>query len=412
MSGPRPGRTVVLLVVIVLVALNLRSVIASAAPALPQIQQDLGLSEVQAGFLTTLPVLCFAFFAPPAAALVRRLGVHAALLLALVGIAVFTALRPLGGVAVLLVGTLLTGICLTIGNVAVPVMIKRDLPARVGLATGLFTAGMCLGAAVTAGLVEPLAAAFDWRAALATWALPALVAVVAWHVAGRGPSAVPVDADVEAALPDVRPRAGVWRQPRAWAIAGFLAVQSCAYLSLTAWMPTMLVDTVGVSLQTGGAAMSAFQLLGIAGTLLVPVLIPRFRDQVPVVVGVCLIWGMTIAGLLLAPSLWPLWTFIGGVSHGAGITMALTLVALRAATAEVAASLSGMVQFVGYGVGALAPVVVGALYGMTGSWEPPMVLLLVLLVGMAAAGVVGGRDVQVGEVMPATAGGPRREGTS
>jgi CP family cyanate transporter-like MFS transporter len=83
---------------------------------------------------------------------------------------------------------------------------------------------------------------------------------------------------------------------------------------------------------------------------------------------------------------------------------------LRAATADVAASLSGMVQFVGYGVGALAPVVVGALYGMTGSWGPPMTLLLVLLVGMAAAGAVGGRNVPVGEVTPATASGPRPEG--
>jgi CP family cyanate transporter-like MFS transporter len=403
---------VVLLVVIVIVALNLRSVIAAAAPVLPQIRQELGLSEVQAGFLTTLPVLCFAFFAPPAAALVRRLGAHTALLLALVGIAVFTALRPLGGVALLLGGTLLAGICLTIGNVAVPVTIKRDLPARVGLATGLYTAGMCLGAAVTAGLVEPLAGAYHWRTALAAGALPALLAVVVWHVAGRDRSAVSVDADVEEALPHVGRPAGVWRQPRAWAIAGFLAAQSCAYLSLTAWLPTMLVDTVGVSLKTGGAAMAAFQLLGIAGTLLVPMMIPRFRDQVPVVLGVCLIWGTTIAGLLLAPSLWPLWTVIGGVSHGAGISMALTLIALRAATADVAASLSGMVQFIGYGVGALAPVVVGALYGITGSWGPPLTLLLVLLLGMAAAGVMGGRNVPVGAVVPAAPGGRRLEGTT
>jgi CP family cyanate transporter-like MFS transporter len=71
-----------------------------------------------------------------------------------------------------------------------------------------------------------------------------------------------------------------------------------------------------------------------------------------------------------------------------------------------------MVQFVGYGVGALAPVVVGALYGMTGSWGPPMVLLLVLLVVMAAAGVVGGRNVPVGEAMPVAAGGSPREGTN
>jgi CP family cyanate transporter-like MFS transporter len=150
-----------------------------------------------------------------------------------------------------------------------------------------------------------------------------------------------------------------------------------------------------VSLQTGGLAMSAFQLLGIAGTLLVPVVAGRYRDQVPVAMGVCLIWGTTLAGLLFLPSLWPVWILVGGFSHGAGISLSLSLVPLRAADADVAASLSGMVQFVGYGVGALAPVVVGALYGATGSWVVPLSLLLAGIVGMALAGTVAGRDVPV-----------------
>jgi CP family cyanate transporter-like MFS transporter len=118
-----PGRTVALLAAIVLVALNLRGILSATAPVLPQVRDDLGLTEVQAGLLTTLPVLCFALFAPPAAALVRRLGVQHAMLLALAGIAVTTALRPLGGTTVLLLGTLLAGVCLTIGNVVVPVTI-------------------------------------------------------------------------------------------------------------------------------------------------------------------------------------------------------------------------------------------------------------------------------------------------
>jgi CP family cyanate transporter-like MFS transporter len=394
------GRTAGLLAVIVLVALNLRSVLAATAPVLPQIRSELGLSGVQAGLLTTLPVLCFAFCAPPAAAVVRRLGVPSALLLALVGIALTTALRPIGGTGVLMAGTLLIGICVTIGNVAVPVTIKRDLSPRVGLATGLFTAGMCLGAAVTAGLMEPLAGWLGWRVALAGWALLALVAALTWHLVARSEPPAAVQHTEDEALPEVRSRAGVWRQPRAWTVAAFLAVQSCAYLSLTAWLPTLLVDTAGVSSTTGGAAMSMFQLLGIAGTLLVPVFVTRFTDQVPVALGVCLMWGTTIAGLLLLPSLWPLWTFVGGLSHGAGISLTFTLVALRAVNADVAASLSGMVQFVGYGVGATAPVVVGALYGMTGSWTVPLSLLLIGMVGMAVAGVIGGRDVPVTAARP------------
>jgi CP family cyanate transporter-like MFS transporter len=259
---------------------------------------------------------------------------------------------------------------------------------------------MCLGAAVTAGLTEPLAGSLGWRAALAVWALLALVAAVAWHLAARAAvradePAAPEEPAPEVLLSGSGGGGGVWRQPRAWAVAAFLAVQSCAYMSLTAWLPTLLVDTAGVSLKTGGIAMSVFQLLGIAGTLLVPVLIMRFRDQVPLALGVSTLWGVTLAGLMLLPSLWPLWTFVGGISHGAGISLAFTLVALRAANADVAASLSGMVQFVGYGVGAMAPVVVGAVYGATDSWRLPLCLLLACALGMAAAGAVGGRNAAV-----------------
>jgi CP family cyanate transporter-like MFS transporter len=254
---------------------------------------------------------------------------------------------------------------------------------------------MCLGAALTAGLTEPLAGRLGWRPALGLWSVLAVVAALAWYVGTRGGPRVGRAVLSGHQLPRQGRRRSVWRQPRAWILAAFLAVQSCTYFSLTAWLPTLLVDTAGVSLHTGGVAMSIFQLLGIAGTLLVPVLAGRCRDQVPVAVGVCLLWGVTVAGLLLVPSLWPLWTVIGGLSHGGGISLAFTLVALRSADADVAASLSGMVQFVGYGLGAMAPVMIGALYGATGSWTVPLSVLLVGIAGMAAAGMVGGRDVPV-----------------
>ncbi|MHA6631659.1 MFS transporter [Pseudonocardia sichuanensis] len=380
---------------IVLVAMNLRGILSATAPVLPEIREDLGLSEAQAGLLTTIPVLCFAVFAPPAAALVRRLGTRRALVLALVGIAVTTAVRPLGGTAVLLSGTLVAGVCLTVGNVVVPVTIKRDLSARVSLATGLFTGGMCLGAAITAGLTQPLASWAGWRGALALWASLTLAAVLVWHVATR--PRVPVLDGITAAraLQPARPRVRVWRQTRAWAVGAFLAAQACAYMSLTAWLPTLLVDSADVTSKTGGLAMSAFQLLGIAGTLLVPVVVGRFRDQVPVAMSVCVLWGMTIAGLMLFPQLWPVWILVGGLSHGSGISLALSLVPLRAADADVAATLSGMVQLVGYGVGATAPVIVGAVYGASGSWTVPLAVLLVPVLGMAASGLVAGRDIPV-----------------
>ena len=61
---------------IVLLALNLRTLVASLPPLLTHIRADLGLSGLAAGLLTTLPVLGFGAFAPLAPRLTRRVSIE------------------------------------------------------------------------------------------------------------------------------------------------------------------------------------------------------------------------------------------------------------------------------------------------------------------------------------------------
>jgi CP family cyanate transporter-like MFS transporter len=66
-------------------------------------------------------------------------------------------------------------------------------------------------------------------------------------------------------------------------------------------------------------------------------------------------------------------------------------VVLRSADDDQARRLSGMGQLVGYGVGALGPLAVGALLALSGSWTLALALLLVLAGGYAALALVAGR---------------------
>ena len=82
MSAPvaaprRAGMAVVSAVV--LLALNLRSVLAGLTPLVPDIRADLGLSAAAAGVLTTLPVLCMGAFAPIAPRIAARVPMERAL---------------------------------------------------------------------------------------------------------------------------------------------------------------------------------------------------------------------------------------------------------------------------------------------------------------------------------------------
>ncbi|MGY1784901.1 MFS transporter [Geodermatophilus sp. SYSU D00698] len=390
MPAASPGGRL-LLAAVLLTALNLRGAIAAVGPVLDDVRAALGLSAAAAGLLTTLPVLCFALLAPASAAVGRRVGAGAAVLGSLVLLAVAQGLRVLDGAPVLLAGTFLTGAAMTVGNVLLPAVVKAGFGRRAGTVTGLYTAALVAGAAAGAAFTAPLAAVLGWRGALAAEGLLAVVAAVVWAAAARhADAAAPVPA---ASSARARP---LWRAPVAWAVTAVQALHSALYFSLTAWLPTLLADRAGTDAATGSVAASVYQVLGIAGSLLVPAVLARRPGQAGLALGVAALWVVPVAGLLAAPGAWPAWAVVGGLAQGAGIALAVTLVVLRAADADAAARLSGMSQLVGYGVGALGPVVVGALSGATGGWTAPLLLLLAVGLGLAAAGVVAARPVRVG----------------
>jgi CP family cyanate transporter-like MFS transporter len=375
---------------VLLVAVNLRGPIAAVSPVLTEVKASLDLSPGTAGLLTTLPVFCFAAASAVIGQLAGWIGVNRAMLVGLAGIAAGTALRSAGGLPELLAGTLVIGLAITIGNVLVPAVVKQNFGASAGTVTGVYTAALTGGAALTAAATAPLAAHLGWQAALAAWGLLAAAAIAVWRYAAPG------DPRSEGSLPPARPT-GVMRHPVTWAICGYLGAQAAVYYAVTAWLPTQLTDDAGLDTQVAGVAMSIFQLLGIAGTLVVPVLAGRSRRQSWLGAVVAAGWATMLSGLLVAPSAWPVWTVVGGVAQGAGISLAFTLIVVRAHDAEVARQLSGVAQAVGYAIGAAGPFAVGLVFEHSGGWTWPLAVLLVICVVILATGTLAGRDIRVGQ---------------
>jgi MFS transporter, CP family, cyanate transporter len=387
------------LVAVLLVALNLRSAIAAVAPVLPQIRSDLNLTAATAGLLTTLPVLCFALLAPAAVGLGQRLGLHRAILVGCVGIVIGSVIRVIDGVPVLLGFTVVVGAGMTIGNVLVPVVVKAEFPRRAGRLTGLYSAALVTGASISAALTAPFADRWGWRLALASWAVLAAVAAVMWWLtspATRDERAGTERQDARAVSP--------WRSSVAWALGLFFGAQALCFYAVTAWLPTLLVDEAELDLAAAGAGASLFHVLGIVGTLIIPVVVHRRSRQGWLAVTAATAFVMLFAGLLLWPGAWPLWVAIGGVAQGASISLALTLVVLRAYRVDVARRLSGMAQLVGYLTGAVGPVLVGWLYGLTNAWTVPLLTLIGVALAMAALGQVAGANRTVDPASPTTMG--------
>ncbi|BBE24205.1 MFS transporter [Arthrobacter sp. MN05-02] len=366
-------RSYILLAGIGLVALTLRGPIVAVAPVVDRIQADLGFSPALLGLLTSIPVLCFSLAAPLASLAARRWGAEFAVTLTILGVLAGVLVRSAGGPVLVVSGTVVIGLAITVGNIAVPLIVRRDFPpSRQGTAMGIYTAALNIGSFLTSVVTAPLAGLAGWRVALAAVAVLAVAAVAVWALAVGPRTAFSASAEDggDTTLPPVRGSGWI----TAGLTAGF-ATQAFSYYGLTAWLPSYLHDELGMSVAEAGAGSSIFQILAIVGGLGVP-FAARFLSTTAVAVTVGVLWTSVPAGLLLAPQLWWFWSVCGGIAQGEGITVIFIAIIRLARDQASAGRMSAVVQGSGYCLAAAAPPLLGFVHDASGSWTPALLVLL------------------------------------
>ncbi|MGN6867237.1 MAG: CynX/NimT family MFS transporter [Solirubrobacteraceae bacterium] len=394
---PRPPTSVLLAIGMVLLATNLRPAAAAVGPVIDRIKADTGLSATGAGALTTLPVLCFGALAPLTPVLARRLGERSTAAFALVVLLIGTLVRLVPGLGFLFFGTALAGAAIAVGNVLLPVLVRGNFPHRVGLLTGMYTTALVGFAALAAGVTVPVADAFGggWRPGLAIWAVPAVIALVVWapQLARRRPTR----ADPGTAVSSAR---ALLRDPVAWSVTLFFAFQSAGFYATLAWLPSAF-HSHGMSTSYSGFLLSLALLVGLIPALTVPSLATRSHDQRLLVLLFVALIAAGWLGVILAPSSVPfVWVVLLGLGQNACFPLALTMIVLRGGTLTSTAGLSTLVQTVGYLLAALAPLAIGAVHDISGSWTPALIVLLALLVPQLVMGLEAARNRTVTPAAP------------
>jgi len=380
----------------VLVAINLRPAAASVGPLVHDIRRSTGLSGTGAGVLATLPVLCFGVLAPLAPTVARRLGSQAAVTGSLALLVLGLLGRVLPGVAFLFLGTIVAGAAVAVGNVLMPVLIRRSFAERTGSMTGLYTTALIGAAALAAGITVPVAnwLGGGWRTGLAIWAAPAAIALLFWVSELGGGRAQPETARER--IGSARP---LIRSPLAWAVTLFFALQSAGFYATLTWLPSVF-ESHGASDSEAGLLLSISIVVGVAAAPTVPAIAVRMRDQrlLAVVFTACTAAGWV--GIIAAPMSAPyLWAVVLGIGQNACFPLAVTMIVLRGGTVAATAGLSTLVQTVGYVLAAAAPLGIGALHDLTGSWTAPLILLLALNAPQALVGIAAARDKRVSAVV-------------
>jgi MFS transporter, CP family, cyanate transporter len=413
---------------IALVAANLRPAFASVGPVLA----DIGLSGSLAALLTALPVACLGAVSPIAPGLARRWGIERVILGALLMLAAGLVIRASAGTGLLFAGTVLLSGAIAVANVLMPALIKREFADCGGTMTGVYTMALAGFAALAAGVTVPLdrLIGLGWRGALGFWALPAVVALLAWlpfarrpawpraeasapgrlpgpaasglrseatreDVASKGRGAVRAEASAAGTAPSA-PGRTLLRDPLAWQVTIYFGLQSLSFYAVLSWLPSIYREH-GYSPSAAGLVLSVSVVTQMPVALLLPHFAARSGDQRWYAAGCALSTFAGLLGVLGAPTAAPfLWAVLLGLGQGGAFGLGLILFVLRSGSSADTARLSAMAQTFGYLIAAGGPFVTGALREASGSWAVPLVLLLVLTVLQVVAGVLAGRRGYVG----------------
>jgi len=391
----RPGTMTFLGLVLAALTMSIvmRSTLVAVAPISDVLGADLGLDAGGIGLLMTIPVLSFGLLSGAASLVIARIGPNLAMTVMLFGVALGVIVRSAGGAGAAFAGTALLGAAITVGNVLLPVLVRRDAPPeRAGIVTGVFVAGANLASLVATVATVPLVDAVGWRIALGLWAVVALGSLAVWiGIIGPGPAFRRRSSPTAAAdEPTPAPSAErTWGSLTAICLLVGFGAQAFAYYGVTTWLPAILADRLGVGPGEAGGVAGLFQIFGVVGALGIPLIASRLNAAA----AVGAIWACWLAvplGLLLMPEGWAVWMALGGIGQGGGITIVLTLVAQVGRSQRHVRRLSALVQGGGYVIAATGSFVLGAAFQASGGWTLPLWIVLMVvnafgvLVGLTA----------------------------
>ena len=171
-----------------------------------------------------------------------------------------------------------------------------------------------------------------------------------------------------------------------------LGLASSLAYSVFGWGAKILQDR-GMDVPASGWMLGLSILVQGAGAQVAPLLTSRQGDLRFSALLMLALGLMGLFGYLFAP-LGIMWlaSVVLGLGQGGAFAVALTMIAQRGGTPEVAARLSGMTQSVGYMLGALAgPLAVGLVHDRFGGWSPVAVVFVVLTLGAGFGALGAGR---------------------
>ena len=368
------------LTILWLAGANLRITILAVPPVIPLIHDELHLTEKMVGGLSGLPVLLLAIAAVTGSLLTARLGARRALVIGLVLVAFGGAARGVGpSTGMLFAMTGLMGLGIAIMQPVMPTLVRNWFPARIGLATAVYSNGLLVGEALSASLTIPFILPLvnnDWAISFVFWSIPAVQTAIAVVLLTPRESHFATISG-KAWWPD-------FRDLRVWSAGIVLGGAGSGYFTTNAFLPDFLHQQGQAGFTN--AALTTLNLAQLPASFLIIAFSSQLSGKaVPLLFAGA---AMLITGLGLAFSppglLTCLWAGSMGFLTAFGLILSLALPAILAEPADVPRFSAGMFT-IGYLITFFAPIVGGAAWDFTHipsfAFAPPAAGGLIMALG-------------------------------
>ena len=379
-------------------ALNVRTAVSSLSPIIPFIRYYFELSNLAVSFLGMLPPLGFALSGLIAPIITRRIGLEAALLTLLATIALGSVIRAVSGDwSLLSVGTMLALVGMGMGNVLLPVVVRKYFPDRIGSITALYLVIVSIGAFSPPLIAVPVAEAAGWRVSLGQWAVVALIASIPWLFALRQNKVEEPVVTQALTIPISVRHVKIWKSPTAMAMVVIWAVSALNGYAIFAWLPQILMDESGSTPAEAGILLALYAAMGIPAALSMPVLAVRYPNQAPLIYLSGILFFVGYGGLIFLPGFWSwAWVLLAGLGPIL-FPLNLALFNIRTRSQETLLRISGFAQGFGYLAAATGPLVIGVLHELTGTWTSSLWFLFLTAIPAMLAGRVIARQKTIDE---------------
>ena len=388
-DGLSVGRLIKLMFVLWLAGVAMRLMILAMPPVIPQVHDELHMSETQVGLLIGLPLAVFAIAAVPGSLLIARVGTRLAVVLGMIITALAGGARGAAvDVSTLYAAAVATGFGVAIMQPGLPTLVREWLPSRIALGTIAYTSGMLIGSmfatVLTIPIVLPLVGG-SWRLDLVAWAVPALlIAPVFWLLSPKGD---------DHATNGIKFVARWWpdfKDPLVWLLGLTFGSNNSPFFATNAFLGDYLASKGRADLL--GAALGWLNGVQIVAPFILLLLADRLQGRA---------WPFLLFGPILLAA------FLGlMVGHSAaiiivcaglvGFTTAFTLTAILAlppllsSAADLPRTTAGMFT-ISYATAIIIPTISGALWDATGKPWTAFVPLSLCAVSLTVLGLAATR---------------------